>query len=194
MRNSILITSFILLFSATNYAQEDLKFGVKGGVSTTNLTSDYFSQTNNTMGLYVGFFSEIPLSRRLFIQPEVLYANQGAEIEAILDGGTASGEYVLDYLQVPVLAKFRFFQNLSLEAGSSFNFLLNQEYKAGINSRSDFAKSFEFGGVVGVSYGMHNGLFGSARYYQGFTDAFNQNSGPKDVTNSGFQIGVGYGF
>jgi hypothetical protein len=54
---------------------------------------------------------------------------------------------------------------------------------------SGIGKSFEFSGVIGTSYKLESGLFGSARYVQGMTDTIEE-----AVRNNNFQIGIGYFF
>lgn len=192
MRNFLLIASIAALFSLTTNAQGNFRFGIKGGLNVTNLTSDYFAEHDAKTGYHFGILSEITLSDKFSLQPEVLFATQGTDAKVImLGGGPQSEKYVLDYIQVPILAKIYLIPNLSAEIGPSFNFLVNKNVPA---IESDFLNAFEFSGVFGVSYKIINGLFANIRYNQGLTDVFDKDNYYSASKNSGFQIGMGFIF
>lgn len=192
----LLLVIAIVGVSASSNAQEYWNFGVKGGVNFTNMTSDGFEDNNSRTGFHLGVLAEIPVSDRFSVQPEVLYSTHGTEEE----GSNYTNEYKLDYIQVPVIAKFYLIDGLALEAGPSFNFLVQEEYdfESGvldIESDTDYASTFEFGGALGASYKFNNGFFLNGRYVIGFTDAFDSDSFDEDaINNNGFQLGVGFQF
>lgn len=192
MKNLILIFSLIILTGTVVKAQESVFFGAKAGVNFTNMNSDRFSDNNTMTGLHLGLLAEIPITDRFSIQPEVLYSTMGTSAEEIMLGGSpGTTEYKLDYIQVPVLAKVYLTQSLSLEAGPSFNFLVNEEIGG---EETDFGSSFEFGGAVGASYKFRGGFFGDVRYFNGFTDAIDSENYTNSIKNNGFQVGVGFMF
>lgn len=198
----LIVLAVLAVFGVTTSAsaQEFVYFGVKGGVNFTNMTSDGFEDNNSRTGFNLGLLSEIPVGERFSIQPEVLYSTQGTESEQVIAGETINGEYNLDYLQVPVLAKLYLIDGLSLEVGPSFNFLVDEEVEFDSpigdgEAETDYGSTFEFGGAVGASYKFNNGFFASARYTQGFTDAFDSDNWDEDaVNNNGIQVGVGLMF
>lgn len=105
MKNKItilsLVTGVILLFSATVQAQVLPKFGIKAGLnySTFNNADGVEYKAGFLGGVYANI--NIPGSPAA-IQPELLYAQYGANAE-----GT-DGKLSVDYIQIPVLAKFGF--------------------------------------------------------------------------------------
>ena len=200
MKKSLLFIAMMLLSTTFITAQEFVRFGAKGGLNFTNMNSDVFEENNSRTGFHLGLLAEVPFGERFSLQPEVLYSTQGTEAETNIAGVNASGEYKLDYIQVPVLAKIYLFRGLSLEAGPSFNFLVQEEVTGGIDGEStvaetDLGSGFEFGGAVGLSLNIARSFFISGRYTQGFTDAFNSDNWDEDaVNNNGFQLGVGFMF
>lgn len=205
MKKSILVIVLAFFGFTTMSGQEYVRFGAKGGVNFTNMTSDGFDDTNSRTGFHLGLLGEIPLSDAFSIQPEVLYSTQGAEATIRgLGNADNGGEFRLDYIQVPVLAKIHLFQGralegLSIEIGPSFNFLVNDEIADWTDSPSfttdSLFSSFEFGGAVGASFNFPGGFFASARYARGFTSVFNSDNWDEDaVNNNGFQLGVGFMF
>lgn len=196
----LLVAIAIIGFGASSNAQEFWNFGVKGGVNFTNMTSSGFEDNNSRTGFHLGVLAEIPVSERFSVQPEVLYSAQGTEATRIFGGERIEGEYQLDYVQVPVIAKFYLLDGLALEAGPSFNFLAEEEYdfednNLDLETDSEFASTFELGGAVGASYKFNNGFFLNGRYVLGFTDAFDSDNFDDDaIKNNGIQLGVGFQF
>lgn len=201
MKKTILLFALVVFgVSSSLMAQEYWNYGVKGGVNFSNMSSDGFEENNSRTGFNLGFFAEIPVSDRISIQPEVLYATQGTEATGVFAGQSYKGEYQLDYVQVPLIAKFYVVDGLAIEAGPSFNFLAQEEYEfdngvSEIEMDSDLANTFEFGGAVGASYKFNNGFLISGRYTQGFTDVYDDNNwGDDAIKNNGVQLGVGFVF
>ena len=201
MKKTILLAAFTIIGYMGNLsAQEYWNFGIKGGVNFTNMTSDGFEENDSRTGFHIGLLAEIPVSDRFSIQPEALYSTQGTEATRIFFGDRITGEYKLDYIQVPVIAKFYLIDGLALEAGPSFNFLVQEEYefesnRLDLETDSDLASTFEFGGAFGASYTFNNGFFVNGRYVQAFTDAFDSDNFDDDaIKNNGFQLGVGLQF
>lgn len=199
MKKSILIIAVVLFGTTTLSAQEYWNFGVKGGVNIADFTGDDFSSDKSRTSFNVGLLAEIPLMDKFSLQPEVMYSGQGYEIKEIdqdnpldLDDNI---EYQLDYINVPVLAKIYLVDGLSLQAGPSFNFVVNDEVDYGSGEIEDPSvlpepKDFEIGGVAGLEYKFNNKFFIQGRYNYGFSDTFED----RDVHNSVWQFGVGYMF
>jgi hypothetical protein len=136
--------------------------------------------------------TEFSIGNKFSIQPEILYSRQKTNSTEIVYGGPfPKKEYTLDYIQIPVLAKFYIYKNVSLELGPSFNFLLKDKVVNISNnnqSNSDFAEKTEFSGILGISYKLNNGFFTSVRYNKGLSESI------KNGKNNSFQIGIGYMF
>ena len=192
MKNLILIFSLIIFTGTTIKAQESVLFGAKAGINITNMTSDSFSDNNTMTGIHLGLLAEIPLSNRFSIQPEVLYATQGTSADVIMLGSSPKNvEFKLDYIQLPILAKIYLTESISIEAGPSFNFLVNEEIGG---EKTDYGSGFEFSGAIGASYKFRGGFFVDVRYIKGFSDALNKENYTDTYKNSAFQFGIGFMF
>jgi len=180
---------------ASNSDSMSPSFGVKGGVNFATVSGDDFDSPDSRTSFHVGVFGEFPIAEIFSIQVEALYSGQGFEIS---DGGVLSNnkvEYQLDYINVPVLAKFYLFEGFSLEAGPQFSFKVNEEIDADPNndpgdSDQDFAETFDFGVAGGATFQTSMGLFATARYTQGITDVVKD----RDIKNAVFQVGIGFKF
>ncbi|HAT69653.1 MAG TPA: PorT family protein, partial [Flavobacteriaceae bacterium] len=170
----------IAAFGITNLqAQDGVSFGAKGGVNFSTLTGDDvddLDEDNARTSFHVGAIVEIPISDRFSVQPEILYSGQGIkfEDEDFLGQGTEA-KIKLDYINVPVLAKFYLVEGFSIEAGPQFGFLVNDEFEIEdsngdtIESEDLDAASFDLGAAVGLGYKFTNGLFLQGRYVFGLS-------------------------
>lgn len=194
---------------ASNSNAMDFSFGVKGGVNFATLQGDGMESPDSRTSFHVGLLAEFPIVEIFSIQVEALYSKQGAEYTNTLivpDVNSPTGvttlsnkaELQLDYINVPVLAKFYVFEGFSLEAGPQFSFLVNDEWDTQPNEEGGdnpsfirrSANSFEFGIAGGATFQTNMGLFATARYIRGISDIADD----LDVNNAVFQLGVGYKF
>ena len=203
MKKIFLIISLTILTITAVKSQEKIQFGLKGGINFTSMTSDFLIDKDYQTGFHIGVLAEIPLGDRYSLQPEILYATQGVKGKVILYAIPGPGPhdvlpypvaYKLNYIQVPVLVKIYLVNNFSLEIGPSFNFLLNDKETFENTTRTDLGKSFEFSGVLGLSYQLKGGLFGGLRFVNGFTAALDRDNYDEEAKNNGFQLGVGFMF
>lgn len=187
--------------NASNMNSMAVSFGVKGGVNFATITGDDFDSPDSRTSFHVGALAEFPVAEIFSVQVEALYSGQGFEsdIDGDLFGGDGKIEYQLDYINVPVLAKFYLIEGLSIEAGPQFSFKVNEEIDINPNGDDgDFplddtdyeAKDFEFGIAAGLTFQTDMGLFATGRYNLGVTDIIEDS----DARNSVFQIGIGYKF
>lgn len=134
----------MLVFIATaggdaSYAQENY-FGVKGGISLPKLSGGGSNEVSRNYKSRVapnfGAFFEFGINKKFSIQPEINFAGNGGKrkglqpitqpvtgLPTLPDGvyyyGDFETEAVLNYLEIPVIVKYRF------KPGSKFRFYLN---------------------------------------------------------------------
>lgn len=145
--------------------EEGIKLGIKGGLNVANLMGDVEDVAIRT-SIHAGLVAEIIVNDKFSIQPELLYSGQGAS-----DTSTGGGRIKLDYITLPVLAKFPIAKNLSLETGPQVGFLVSGKYKTNdSNDKIEDVKTIDFGLNAGLNYELNNGVFFQARYNLGLTD------------------------
>ena len=167
---------------------EGIKLGIKGGLNVTNLFGDV-EDTEIRTSVNIGLLSEIIISDKFSLQPELLYSGQGATYK-----GTDSGRIKLDYITLPVLAKFPLINKLSLTAGPQVGFLVSSKFKTNTsNDKIADTKPFDFSLNAGLEYQLKNGLFFQGRYNLGLTNVgyWGQNN---RANNSAIQFSVGVFF
>lgn len=178
-------------------AQEkaDMAFGVKGGLNISTITNADVDgvNTKSLVGFHVGFFGEFMISNKFAIQPEVLYSAQGTELE--FEG--ISGDLKLDYITIPVMAKYYVADAFSLELGPQIGFLVSAKAKSGGESEDvkDELKSTDVSLNFGVGYDITPNFMIGVRYSLGLTRLQDEIfPGEDESKNSVFQISVGYKF
>ncbi len=112
-------------------AQEFVKFGAKAGVNFASLGGDDTDDLDMKTGFHLGLVAEIPFGESFAFQPEVLYSSQGAKTEGseTFEGMTASyeGKLNMDYINIPLLAKYYVSPNFNIHAGPQLGFLVKSE-------------------------------------------------------------------
>lgn len=166
----------------TTQAQE-VGFGAKAGINMSTLAGD--SDASGLIGAHVGGFAEIKLSDKFAIQPELLFSMQGASYDG--------GDFRMNYINVPVMAKYFVIEKLSIEAGPQIGFLMSA--KADGEDAKDFVNSTDFGINAGASYYLNDNMFLTARYGFGLNDVEKDlPSGYSGSQNAVFQLSFGYKF
>ncbi|PHR92053.1 MAG: hypothetical protein COA80_14610 [Leeuwenhoekiella sp.] len=200
MKKLVLMAGLIALGTTASFAQSAYRFGVKAGLNVSNITGSDSRDQDTRLSFNGGLVAELPISDKFSFQPEVIYSAQGSTIAAIDEDNfldiDENIEYQLDYIQVPLLAKIYLVDGLSLQAGTSINFLVNEEvdYQPVSNGGDvnivDGANTFELGTAAGLEYQFDSGFFIQGRYTRGFTRIYDN----VNAYNYAVQAGVGYVF
>lgn len=193
MKKTILLVAVALI--GFNANAQSVDFGVKAGVNFASVSGDDTDDLKSRTGFHFGVTAGLAVSDNFSVQSGLIYSQQGAEYEA---SEGYDGSYKLDYLNIPVMARFQVADGFSVEAGPQIGFLLsaNEEYSSdgdsGEEDIKDFIKSTDIAVGVGVNYAMASGLNIGARYNLGVSEIFEENSGKNQ--NAVFQVSIGYVF
>ena len=131
MKVKILSVLMAAIFWSMTVAAQPM-LGVKGGVNWANFQGDYDTEERVTnemnKGMTFGFLVDLPLHGNLSLQPELNYLEKGT----VLRKYNMFGHYDLTwkYLELPVLAKYRFdlgTSNFYLTAGPSLGYAISGE-------------------------------------------------------------------
>lgn len=189
----------------TASAQLGLALGAKGGVAITTFRGSNVENIDSRTSWLGGAFLNVQVSPVFNVQPEILFSQKGADYTS---AGTRN-KLVINYFEVPVLAKFRlpigdsFFPHVF--AGPNFSFRTNLDYTAtettsGIvltTNDTDIRKS-DFGAVVGAGFDVQSrssSVFFTidGRYGFGFNDLEISDS-DVEIKNGGWSFAAGLGF
>jgi len=211
----LLSTALLVIFSTVHAQQQQTsqesalatKFGIKGGLNLTNLSSDYFTDNHLKPGFNVGIFSKIPVTPGFSVQPELLYSLKGSKTDYnnFVEG---TGQYMfnLGYVELPVLAVVNLAKNFSIHLGGYGAYLTNANVKDVNNNgtiqsitelnANDFNR-WDFGLAGGLAFDIENFTLG-ARYNYGLTEIGKSGNltgtALGNAKNNGLSIYVGFGF
>ncbi|MDR0230219.1 MAG: PorT family protein [Flavobacteriaceae bacterium] len=202
MKKIVLSVLAIGAFAFTANAQTpDIKLGAKAGVNFSNLSN--FDDSKMKTGFHVGALAEIFINEKFAIQPELLYSTQGVKGKSGsgisgLFGQKVDATLKLDYINIPIMAKYYVMDGLSVHAGPQVGFLVKgeMELKSGGDKATkdikDQCNSVDFGLNFGAGYELPMGVFFDARYNLGLTKVLKDSN--ESVKNGVFQLSVGYKF
>lgn len=187
MKNLFFTVIGLLSLILTTNAQ-NVQFGVKAGMNISNLSGDADGLDSRT-SIQFGLAAEISISEQFSVQPELIYSTQGAEDKEYDE------KLKLDYINVPLIAKYYVIKGLSIEAGPQIGFLISakSEFDGEDEDIKDGLNGIDFGIDLGLGYKLDNGINFGARYNLGLSDIEDEFDDYK-VHNSVFQISVGYWF
>ena len=192
MKKSFLIIA-IIVFGLTNLNAQEVKFGAKTGLNLASITGDETDGIESRTAFHVGAVAEISVSDKFSVQPELLYSAQGAKDS--FEGIDVDAK--IDYLNLPIMAKYYVAEGFSLELGPQVGFLLSAKAEGGGESIDfkDETKGIDFGANFGVGYKLESGLNFGARYNLGLSN-INDGEDSDDFKNqnSVIQLSVGYFF
>lgn len=192
MKRIILAAIAVMAFGFTNAQQT--RFGVKGGLNISTLVGGDVEDTKSLVGFHVGGFAEIKIFDKFFIQPELLYSAQGTKVDGPLG---ADADLKLNYLNIPVLAKYYIVDKFSVEAGPQLGILLSA--KADGTDFKDYTRSVDFGFNIGAGYNFTDNLSVGLRYTIGLSpitdkDIDNTEDYYDSAKNSNLALSLAYKF
>lgn len=124
------------------FAQFRIEGALKGGADFSDVGGNDAGSTNMSLGLIGGLSATLHLANLLSIQPELLYVRKGADQFTVTQERyvIVNGNIVLDYLEIPILARLTFpmANNLvpGVYVGPSFAFKLRSKLNV-VEARSE---------------------------------------------------------
>jgi len=187
-----------------SYAQ-GIKFYIKGGLNISNtkfsvIVNEISSDRNydNRLSFNIGGALDFQIYKRTRLQIELLYSEQGK----VTSYSSIPGKNIfeLDQLLMPVLLKFKTYDELYVLAGGYLGYVVNaQEVNdAGFKFKDDEINNFDYGVSLGLQYQFNFGGFIDARYSLGLADLSSVEIPKSSIEwvykNRVLQFGIGYKF
>lgn len=158
-------------------ASSGIKFGVRGGYTISHLDFDGepIAGNKHRNSMYIGFLANMGLSRTLSIVPEIQFSAEGANAEPLH----------LDYIQMPILFRFRFSEKFHAGIGPQIGLK--------VHKFEDGMRNLGYSAVIGADYKIDYAIFIDVRYNYGIRNVFDDITGIV-AKNRNIQLGVGYKF
>ncbi|MFN7118281.1 MAG: porin family protein [Saprospiraceae bacterium] len=206
MKPFVKILALLLLFTTGTWTllQAQVGLGLRGGVLWTKAEleqGDDKFDNDYLMGYTGSLFAEIGISEAFAIQPEVVFLQKGYK-NTIEDDGIYERKLMMNYLEVPVLAKWRIGSETikaQLLLGPTFGYALDGTVKANGEKTDldlDDVTRLDIGVLFGAGFDIPLGpgsVFVDGRYGLGITNLNNAaNADDFHWHNRTISVGVGY--
>lgn len=197
MKKTLAIVAVVLLAAGGQAFGQSFQWGIKGGGNLSTFTgsgNQYYSSFSMLAGWNAGVFTNFFLGNHFAIAPEVLYTREGAKVTTSSSQDnlnfSSNDNLMLDYISVPVMAKYKWTCGLYVETGPEINFNISNSNWQGESVRN-ITNGAEFAWGAGVGYQSPIGLGIGLRYNLGISKVDNtSNASWNDVSlhNSGFML------
>lgn len=158
MKRIFLVVMAVMAFGFTN--AQKTRFGVKGGLNIATIGGA--DESKALIGFQLGGFAEINVWKKFFIQPELLFSAQGAKFEY---DDARDFKINLNYINIPVLAKYYITKEFNVEAGPQLGFLVSSKNISNENS-------VDLGFNLGAGYNFTDNISVGIRYTVGLSDVY----------------------
>ncbi|MES1215426.1 MAG: porin family protein [Bacteroidota bacterium] len=171
---------FLVLLSVVAVHAQQVNIGVKADLNYFRVNGDGMSQQFNA-GVSGGGYAEIKINDKWSIQPELLYSQRNTRAKdfskyfSASASLSASNDAFLSYISVPVVVKYKFYQNWSISAGAQYNYLVYADEDLLKDGKEAFKKN-DIGVVAGVDYAVSKRVGFYGRFYYGLNDINNINT------------------
>jgi hypothetical protein len=200
----ILIAAAVVALPFASMAQSGFKLGAKAGLNMANIVGTDILETSSKMGFHVGPMAHYGFGDEgnFSVLAELLFDMKGYKVD--------DKPFALNYIDVPILARYRFGFGMYLETGFYFGFLMSASYdgesefdtvdnngNATKEKYKDSVNGSDFGYCAGIGY-IHQSGFGIGyRWNLGLADINKSSDEDIDVEtniNSVGQISLMYYF
>lgn len=191
MKKIILSIVAVLAFGFANAQSKggdsSMSFGAKGGLNFATIAGS--EGASSLLAFHLGAFAEFKVSDKFAVQPELLYSMQGAKYSVFGTSFTTN----LNYLLVPVMAKYYVTDAISINAGPQLGILMSattdgEDVKDGYNTT-------DFGLNIGGGYNIGDNMMLDLRYNLGFSELQKDKpTGGDSNKNAVLQLSFGYKF
>ncbi|WP_162053398.1 porin family protein [Pontibacter pamirensis] len=197
------ILALTLLVCSIEFSHGQIELGIKAGGALANMELRGVEDSRIKPSYYFGAFSEVNLTEKLIIRPEVLYSSKGTRFSDHEVYGDGLINY--NYISVPVLAGFKVNEGLKLLVGPEINLLAGyySRYRDEIHTLGNPNRKVDWAFNWGLAYSITSKLGVEVRYAHGLRNYFHFVYFDQDAhvhtlrtvgANKVFQVGLTYTF
>jgi len=206
MKKITLFIGLILITTSVFGQKKNAEFGLKAGLNYSNFLDtndeDIPAEYSGKIGFHIGGFVVFRITEKISIRPEILYSLQGSNFSInaydlnIFDPTddnfitSIDGKIKESMILLPIMFEYRFANNIDLELGPQFAYLINRDLTYDNNQglfsiRNDGSEEFEIGINLGLGYSFTEKYRIGLRYSYGIIERQNLHS-------SVIQLGLNY--
>jgi hypothetical protein len=183
----IIVLAF--LFTGSYAFAQKVVFGLKAGANVSNFMGGDFKDVDKKalVGFHGGAFVNFSFAG-FAIQPEAFVSTQGARIDSV----SGSYDWRVTYINVPVMAQYRWPTGFFVELGPQVGFKISEDIDH--KTVENFAKDLDLSAAGGLGWKTKKGFGIGARYTVGLSKVgdFNpsENGVDPDFKNGVIQASV----
>jgi len=202
-KNSLMLALAIMLISTSAFSQ--INFGLRSGVAATTLSDkgNLYQDNKVTFSYTGGVFATIPVIKSFSIQPELNYVRKGRSNETTEINTSVKTDFMIHYLEVPVLFQYRNDQMLNksgsvfyINAGPYAAFPLNTQTRVSDDNEGTLvpvsdSKNTDWGTTFGIGFQtpiLKKDICFDLRYDMGLSEIQQQ---PKEYRTKALSLSVG---
>jgi opacity protein-like surface antigen len=181
------------------YNENQVKVGFTAGLNVANSLDAYDSRfsSSSIAAFNVGLTLDVPVTYSFSFAPEVLFSQKGfsADLE------NAHFTERTNYIDIPLLAKFKIVPGFNFLIGPQLTFLTSQrdtyrDFGTNVETRYDGHEGDQsyVAGVVGVSFDINRNVEIRGRYNIDLSRNSSNEADLPDFRNQVWQIGLGFKF
>lgn len=197
MIKKILLAALVVI--STNYISAQTKIGLKGGLGFANAKYTYGTSTDTYKSIVTpnfGLTLDFKGSESFNIQSGLMFNGMGGKETESYNGETFTYRVNLNYLSIPLLAKFKFGEGFYGYAGPQLSFLLSakEKYDGGTDDLKNELKGSGVFGLFGLGYSLNDkfGLYGE--YMAGISNISREQVDGDKWTANAFSLGINLNF
>src|SRR5258705_2667084 len=171
MKTKLAIMAIALLTMQAASAQ--FRLGAKVGANLVKVDGKSFKDEFR-YGYHLGGFAEIGITKKLSIQPEVLFNQYSTTLDSSFKSvyenviNSNQSHVKLNYLSIPILLNYRLIGPVYLQAGPAFSVLMDQS-RSFLQNGGDAFKKGDFSMIGGAQVRISK-LYLSGRYVVGLAN------------------------
>ena len=186
------LTLIIMALTVSLFANAQVKFGPIAGVNLANVGGDESSENAMKIGFHVGGIVEISVNENFMVAPGIIYSIKGTQAKTNSDF-----KVNLNYLEIPINAKYKLESGLNFFAGPYIGILMSAKATDGTIDVDvkELVQSTDIGVNIGLGFDLESGLGFSAQYGLGVSNINKDVAGftnPDTNTNNCIGISVRY--
>ncbi len=188
----LLALFFTFFICSLQLQAQGIQVGFRTGLNVANVTD---LNAEARFGISAGVVGKLPLTDKIFIQPELNYDQQGAVEKGSFLGEDFQVRYKLNYINLPVMFKYYVEGGFFLQAGPQLGYLIKNDMNiegesSGISFDLDDTKKFDFSLGLGAGY-QYGNYFVDARYKFGLVNVYEIDNSEDNFQNRVFQLSFG---
>ena len=181
------LTLIVVALTVSLFANAQVKFGPIAGVNLANVGGDESSENAMKIGFHVGGIVEISVNDNFIVAPGIIYSIKGTQSKINSDF-----KLNLNYLEIPINAKYKLESGLNFFAGPYIGILMSAKVTDGTTDDDvkEFIQSTDVGLNIGLGFDLESGLGFSAQYGLGLSNLNKDFAGLTTSTNTNNCIGI----